>query len=44
VDALLRGVTNKILHGPITELKAGAGKPEHSALVQLVRRMFGVGS
>lgn len=44
VDALLRGVVNKILHGPITELKAGAGKPEHSALVQLVRRMFGVGS
>lgn len=44
VDALLRGVVNKILHGPITELKAGAGNPEHSALVQLVRRMFGVGN
>jgi glutamyl-tRNA reductase len=43
VDALMRGVINKILHGPITELKSGAGQPEHGHLVQLVRRMFGVG-
>ncbi len=43
VDALMRGIVNKILHGPITELKSGAGHPEHGALVQLVRRMFGVG-
>lgn len=43
VEALLRGIVNKILHGPITELKSGAGRPEHGALVQLIRRMFGVG-
>jgi len=43
VDALMRGVVNKILHGPISELKSGAGHPEHGALVQLIRRMFGVG-
>lgn len=42
VDALMRGIVNKILHGPITELKSGAGQPEHGALVQLIRRMFGV--
>lgn len=43
VDALTRGMVNKILHGPITELKNGAGRPEHGALVQLIRRIFGVG-
>lgn len=42
VDALTRGILNKILHGPITELKRGAGHPEHGALVQLVRKIFGV--
>jgi len=43
VDALTKGILNKILHGPITELKHGAGQPEQHALVQLVRKMFGVG-
>jgi glutamyl-tRNA reductase len=42
VDALTRGMLNKILHGPITEMKSRAGGPEHGALVNLVRRMFGV--
>jgi len=42
VEALTRGIVNKIVHGPITELKSGAGRPEHGALVQLIRRMFGV--
>ena len=43
LDALTRGIVNKILHGPITELKSGAGRPEHGTLVQLIRRIFGVG-
>ncbi len=43
VDALTRGMMNKILHGPITELKSGAGEPEHAALVQLIHRIFGLG-
>jgi glutamyl-tRNA reductase len=42
VDALTKGILNKILHGPITELKSGAGRPEQGSLVQLVRKMFGV--
>jgi glutamyl-tRNA reductase len=42
VDALTRAILNKILHGPVTELKTGAGRPEHRALVQLIRRIFGV--
>ncbi len=42
VEALTRGMLSKILHGPITEMKSRVGGPEHSALVSLVRRMFGV--
>jgi glutamyl-tRNA reductase len=42
VDALTHGLLNKILHGPITELKSGAGHPEHRALVELIRKIFGV--
>ena len=42
VDALTRGIQNKILRGPITELKSGAGRPEHRALVELIRKIFGV--
>jgi len=42
VDALTHGILNKILHGPITELKSGVGHPEQSSLVLLVRKMFGV--
>ena len=43
VDAVTRGMVNKILHGPITELKNAAGEPGHGTLVELVRKMFGVG-
>ncbi len=42
VEALTKGILNKILHGPITELKSGAGHPEQGPLVQMVRKMFGV--
>jgi glutamyl-tRNA reductase len=42
VDALTRGIMNKILHGPLTELKNGAGEPEQVALVRLVRKIFGL--
>lgn len=42
VDALTRGMLKKILHGPITELKSGAGRPEQGALVQVIRKIFGV--
>ncbi|MGD0221923.1 MAG: glutamyl-tRNA reductase [Terriglobia bacterium] len=43
VDALTRGIMNKILHGPITELKSGAGEPENVALVRLIHKIFGLG-
>jgi glutamyl-tRNA reductase len=43
VDALTRGMMNKILHGPITELKSGAGGPENAALIRLIHKIFGLG-
>jgi glutamyl-tRNA reductase len=43
VEALTRGIMNKILHGPITELKNGAGEPEHVTLVRLINKIFGLG-
>ena len=42
VDALTQGIVNKILHGPITELKGAAGKTERSAVVNVVRKIFGI--
>ncbi|HET7842438.1 MAG TPA: glutamyl-tRNA reductase [Terriglobia bacterium] len=42
VEMLTKSIQNKILHGPITELKDGAGRPDHGALVQMVRKIFGV--
>jgi glutamyl-tRNA reductase len=44
VDALTRGMLNKILHGPITELKSCAGLPENVPVVRLVGRIFGLAS
>ncbi|MGH9450695.1 MAG: glutamyl-tRNA reductase [Terriglobia bacterium] len=42
VDALTQAIVNKVLHGPVTELKNAASHPEHGALVQMVRKIFGV--
>jgi len=42
VEALTRGMLNKILHGPITEMKSRVGGPEHGALVNMVRKIFGI--
>ncbi len=42
VEALTQGIVNKILHGPITELKDAAGKGERSALINAVRKVFGI--
>ena len=43
VEALARGIQNKILRGPLLELKGGADRPEHGNIVRLMRRIFGVG-
>ena len=40
VETLLRGVMNKMLHGPLSELRATAGKPEGELTAEMIRRMF----
>ena len=42
VEALTQGMIKKILHGPITELKGAAGKPNRNDLVHLVKKLFGL--
>ncbi len=42
VDGLTRSILNKILHGPITELKSAAGHAERGTIIQTIRKIFGV--
>jgi glutamyl-tRNA reductase len=40
VEALTRGIVNKIMHTPITTLKSAAREQEATTVVELVRRLF----
>jgi glutamyl-tRNA reductase len=40
VEALTRGIVNKIMHMPISTLKTAAKDPQATTVVDLVRRMF----
>jgi glutamyl-tRNA reductase len=40
VEALTRGIINKIMHTPISTLKTAARDPESTTVVDLVRRLF----
>ena len=40
VEALTRGIVNKIMHTPISTLKTAARDPESTTVVDLVRRLF----
>jgi glutamyl-tRNA reductase len=40
LDALTRGLVNKIAHGPIAEIRRQAGQPEGVQFVDVVRRVF----
>jgi glutamyl-tRNA reductase len=40
VEALTRGIINKILHPPIATLKTAAREREASAIIDLIRRIF----
>ncbi len=43
VEALTRGIINKIMHTPITTLKSAAREPaEATTVIDLVRRLFGL--
>ena len=40
VEALTKGIINKIMHTPITTLKTAAREPESTTVVELVKRLF----
>ena len=40
VEALTRGIVNKIMHTPISTLKTAARESEATTVVDLVRRLF----
>lgn len=40
IEALTRGIINKIAHGPISELRRRAGDPEGVHVVDAIRRVF----
>jgi len=40
IEALTRGIINKVAHGPISELRRHAGRPHGVHLVEIIRRVF----
>jgi glutamyl-tRNA reductase len=40
IEAITRGIVNKIAHGPITELRRSASNPDGAHLSDLIRRLF----
>jgi glutamyl-tRNA reductase len=44
IEALTRGIVNKIAHGPIAELRRTASHPEGAHLTDLIRRVFRLGN
>jgi glutamyl-tRNA reductase len=40
IEAITRGIVNKIAHGPITELRRTASHPDGAHLSDLIRRLF----
>lgn len=40
LEAMGRSLINKLLHQPLTQLKAGAGEPDGALLIDALRRLF----
>jgi glutamyl-tRNA reductase len=40
VEAMTRGIINKIMHAPIRTLKTAASNPESTTIIDLIRRLF----
>lgn len=40
LETLTRGIINKIAHGPISELRRHAGRPEGVHIVDAIRKVF----
>ena len=43
VEALTKGIINKIAHGPISELRRHAAEPDGDYFVSIIRKMFRLG-
>jgi glutamyl-tRNA reductase len=43
LEAITRGIVNKIAHGPITELRKQAGDPSSLHLLSTIRKLFRLG-
>ncbi len=43
IEAVTRGIINKLAHGPISELRRAAAGPQGAPLVDSIRRMFRLG-
>jgi glutamyl-tRNA reductase len=39
-EALTRGIVNKIAHGPISQLRAHAGRPDGAHVIEAIRKVF----
>jgi glutamyl-tRNA reductase len=44
IEALTRGIINKIAHGPISELRKQASNPEGAHFASVIRRVFRLGT
>jgi glutamyl-tRNA reductase len=44
IDAMTRGIVNKMLHTPITTLKSSASGPEAATIHDIIRRIFNLSS
>jgi glutamyl-tRNA reductase len=40
IDALTRGIVNKVMHTPIRTLKTAARDPEGTTVIDVVRKLF----
>jgi glutamyl-tRNA reductase len=40
IEALTRGIVNKIAHGPISEIRNHAGQPEEAHVIAVIRKAF----
>lgn len=40
IEAMTRGIINKLLHTPITTLKSSAAEPEAATIHEMIRRLF----
>jgi glutamyl-tRNA reductase len=40
IEAITRGIVNKIAHAPITELRQQAASPNGTQMIEIIRRLF----